>query len=45
MSFKVNKLNITGYVNHTSKWNETRISFNNAKTKTNDLPRDINTYW
>lgn len=44
-NFSVNELSIIGNVNHTTKWNENRIAYNQSKTGTEDDPRSSNTYW
>jgi hypothetical protein len=44
-TFIANDLNIKGYINHTSKWNENRIKYNQSKTNTDNSPRDYDTYW
>jgi hypothetical protein len=41
----VYELSITGYVDHTPKWNENRKKYNNSKTNTDNSPRDYTTYW
>ncbi|WP_113672790.1 Athe_2463 domain-containing protein [Vallitalea guaymasensis] len=45
MLFKVYELTIDGFVNHTPKWDENRIKYNRAMSKTDDDPRDSDTYW
>lgn len=41
----VNDLTINGTVNHTTKWNENRIKYNQSISGTDESPRDINTFW
>ncbi|GKX30157.1 hypothetical protein SH1V18_26370 [Vallitalea longa] len=42
---KVNDLTISGKVNHTIKWNENRIKYNQSISGTDDSPRNIDTFW
>lgn len=44
-NFSVNELSIIGNVNHTTKWNENRIAYNQSKTGTDDDPRSSTIFW
>jgi hypothetical protein len=44
-SITVLPLGITGYVEHTERWNENRISYNQKHSGTDDSPRPYEYFW